>query len=117
MTTKEIADLSTWTAKSICDTIKESGRKIDAAGQDIIREYIQTCLHDWQVNGNASLENCAQMATEIFMRRKSETKTELETFNSLLIFGANFPEFVKENQRERDAEATQLANEIPPVKI
>ena len=116
MNTKEINDLAAWTAKSIADTIKEAGRTIDDAGTDIIREYVKACLIDWQHGGKASLENCAQLVTEIFQRRKSETATELEVFNAMMILGAKFPAFVAENQRERDAESAKFAAAMPAVK-
>lgn len=117
MNTTEINDLAAWTAQSISDTIKDSGRTIDAAGTDIIRQYVQTCLHDWQLLGKASREHCAELVTEIFTRRKHETTTELEAFNAMMIFGANFPAFVENNRRMEEAEAARLAATMPAVKV
>lgn len=117
MNEREIAELAAWTAKSIRDTVTDAGRELDDAGESIIREYIQTCLRKRERGDKISLETCSQLVTEIFLRRRNETTTELETFNAMMIFGSKFPAFVEENQRARDAEAARLAAEIPPVKV
>lgn len=103
MNDKEISALSTQTAADIAATIAKAGRAIDEAGTDILREYIQTCLGNWQRGEEISLEACSQWVTEIFTRRRNETQTELEAFNAMMIFGANFPAFVRDNQNQTEA--------------
>lgn len=117
MNEREIAELSAWTAKSIREAIEESERELDDAGEDIIREYIQTCLRKKERGDKITLETCANLVTEIFTRRRNETKADLETFNAMMIFGANFPSFVEENRRARDAESARLAEELPAIKV
>ena len=117
MNEREIAELAAWTAKSIREAITEENRELDDAGEDIIREYIQTCLRKKERGDKITLETCAQLVTEIFTRRRNETKTDLETFNAMMIFGAKFPSFVDQNRRERDAESARLAEELPAVKV
>lgn len=116
MTQKEINELAAWTAKTIRDTIEEAGRTLDDAGEDIIREYVQACLLHRERTGTATLEDCANLVTEIFQRRKHETTTELEAFNAMMIIGSKFPAFVRENQMARDEEAAQIAATLPAVK-
>ena len=117
MTNKEIAELATWTAKSIQDSVKESGRELDDAGTDIVREYVQSSLLKWQRGEKISHENLSKLVSEIFLRRRHETKNEDEVMNAIMVLGAKFPAFVENNQRERDEEAKKLAAEIPVVKV
>ena len=117
MNEREISKLAAWTAKSIREAIEEENRELDDAGKDILRECVQTCLLNWQRHGKFSPEDCAKTVTEIFQRRKQETKTDLETFNAMIIFGSKFPSFVAYNQRKREEEAARLAAEIPVVKV
>lgn len=100
MNDKEISALAKQTAEDIAETIRSAGRAIDEAGTDILRECIQTCLGNWQRGEEISLETCASWVTEIFTRRRNETQTELEAFNAMMIFGSNFPNFVRDNQTE-----------------
>lgn len=116
MNEREINELAAWTAKEIRNAVIEEGRLFDSAGEDILREYIRTCLINWQREGIATLEACSQQVTEIFQRRKHETQTELEVFNAMMIFGSKFPAFARNNQRERDEEAAQIAATLPAVK-
>ena len=98
------------------NTIKDSGRELDDAGEDIIREYVQAALTKWHRGEKINLENLSALLTEIFKRRQHETKNADEVMNSMLILGSKFPAFVEQNQRERDEEAKKLAAEIPAVK-
>ncbi len=117
MNKKEIAELAAWTAKSIKDTLTMDGRKLDAAGEDIIREYVQTDLTNWQRGEKISVESSAQLVQEIFTRRRHETKTEDEVFNAMMILCSKFPAFVESQKREREAEAERLAEKMPAVKV
>ena len=117
MDRKEIAALAAWTAREIQVTIKDSGRELDGAGEDIIREYVQASLTKWQRGEKINLENLSTLLTEIFQRRQHETKNADEVMNSMLILGSKFPSFVEEHQRERDAEAKRIAAAIPAIKV
>ena len=117
MNSREIERLAAWTARAIRDTITDSGRELDAAGEDIIREYVQTFLTKWQRGEKISLENLSELVTEIFQRRRHETQTDGEVINSLMILCAKFPSFVKENQRARDEEARKIASGLPAIKV
>ena len=116
MNKKEIAELAAWTARAIRDTIIDAGRKLDDAGEDIIREYIQACLLNRRLTGQATFEDSARLAEDILARRRLETKTENETVNAIMIFGAKFPAFITQLQRDRDAKAAKLAAMMPAVK-
>jgi hypothetical protein len=117
MTRKEIAELAAWTAKSIKDTLTMDGRKLDDAGEDIIREYVQRDLINWQRGEKITLENSTQLVQEIMLQRRHETDTEAEVYNALAVLCSKFPKFVEENQRERDAEAKRLAESMPAFKV
>lgn len=117
MNEREINELAAWTAKEIRNAVTEEGRAFDAAGEDIVREYVRTCLINWQRSGIATLEACSQPVTEIFQRRKHETQTELEVFNAMMIFGSKFPAFARNNQRERAEDAAKIAATLPAVKV
>ena len=117
MNSKEIARLAAWTARAIRDTITESGRELDAAGEDIIREYVQTSLTKWQRGEKVSAESLSELITEIFQRRRHETQTDGEVINSLMVLAAKFPSFVEQNQRARDEEARKIASGLPAVKV
>ena len=117
MNSREIAQLAAWTARSIRDTITDSDRELDAAGEDIIREYVQTSLTKWQRGEKISLKSLSELITEIFQRRQHETKTEGEVINSLMILAEKFPLFVKQNQSARDEEARKIASDLPAVKV
>ncbi len=116
MNTKEINELATWTAAEIRRTVLQEGRLFDAAGEDIVREYVRACLIPWQHGEKISVELCAKIADEIFSRRQNETQTQAEVRNAMLILGSKFPAFVADNQRERDAEAAQIAATLPAIK-
>ena len=117
MNEKEIAELAAWTAKAISDAVRQEKREFDDAGEDIVREYVQSCLLDWKRGKKISLEHCSEVVTEIFTRRRNETKTEGEVLNAMMILGSKFPSFVEEQQRERDAEAARLAASMPAIKV
>ena len=117
MTTKEINDLAAWTAREIRNTVLQEGRTFDATGEDIVREYVRSCLVSQNRGDKISAELCAKLATEIFTRRQHETQTQTEVMNAMLIFGSKFPSFVADNQRQRDAEAAQIAATLPAVKV
>ena len=117
MNKKEIAELAAWTAKSIKDALAMDGRKLDAAGEDIIREYVQSDLLNWQRGEKITLENSSKLVQEIFTRRRHETKTEDEVFNAMMILCSKFPAFVESQQRERESEAERLAETMPAVKV
>ena len=117
MNEREIAALAAQTAKDIHETITEAGRVLDAAGEDIIKEYLTACLRMWQHGEKVTHESISPLITEIFQRRRHETQTEEEVMNAMLIFGTKFPEFVENERRERDAEAAQIAATLPAVKV
>lgn len=117
MDRKEIAELAAWTAREIRIAIKESNRELDDAGEDIIREYVQTFLTQWQRGKKMNLEALSALLMEIFMRRRHETKNEDEVMNSMLILGSKLPSFFEEHQRKRDEEAKIIANAMPVVKV
>ena len=117
MTKKEISELAAWTAKSIQDTVRGSGRELDDAGTDIIREYVQSSLLSWERGEKITLENLSELVKKIFERRRHETKNEDEVMNAMMILAAKFPAFVENNQRQRDAEAQRIADAMPAVKV
>ena len=117
MTEKEINELAAWTAAEIRRTVLQEGRLFDAAGEDILCEFVRSCLLSQRRGDKISLELCAKIADEIFTRRKNETQTQAEVTNAMLIFASKFPSFVENNQRERDAEAAQIAASMPAIKV
>lgn len=117
MTSKEIADLAAWTANAIQSSLKMNGRKIDDAGADIIREYVQTDLTNWDRGKPIKVETSTQLAQEIMARRRHETQTENEVFISLSVLSSKFHEFVEDQIRKRAAEAKRLAATMPAVKV
>ena len=117
MNEKEIAELSAWTAREIRSAVLQEGRAFDAAGEDIVREYVQTCLLHWKRGGKVSLDHCAETVAEIFQRRQNETNTKEEVMNAMMLLGSKFPSFVEENQKQRDAEAAKIAASMPAVKV
>ena len=117
MTTKEINELAAWTAREIRKAVLQEGRSFDAAGEDILCEYVRSCLVSKNCGDKISLELCAKLLTDIFTRRQHETQTQTETMNAMLIFGAKFPSFVEDEQRQRDAEAARIAAVLPAIKV
>ena len=117
MTEREINELAAWTAKEIRNTVLQEGRQFDEAGEDILRECVRACLLSQKRGDKISLELCAKIVTEIFKRRQHETQTQTEVLNAMLVFGSKFPSFVADNQRQRDAEAAQIAATLPAVKV
>lgn len=117
MTSREIADLAAWTANSIRATLKFDGRKLDDAGADIIREYVQTDLTNWDRGEKVTAETSSRLAQEIMARRRHETQTENEVYISLSVLSSKFHEFVEEQVRKRDAEAKRLAATMPAIKV
>ena len=117
MTRKEIADLAAWTAKAIKDTLTMDGRRLDDAGADIIREYVQTDLTNWERGNKVTVESSSRLVQEIMARRRHETATEGEVFNALSVLCAKFPDFVKEQTQAREAEAKRLAAKMPAIKV
>ena len=117
MTRKEIADLAVWTGKAIKDTLTMDGRKLDDAGADIIREYVQSDLTNWERGNKVTVESSSRLAQEIMARRRHETQTEVEVFNSLAVLCTKFPEFVDEQLQARAAEAKRLAAKMPAIKV
>ena len=117
MTEREIKELAAWTAKAIKDTLTIDGRHLDDAGEDIIREYVQADLTNWNRGNKITMENSARLVNEIMLRRRHETKTEGEVFNALAIMCTKFPSFVEENQRKRDEEAAKIAAAMPAIKV
>ncbi|MBR3745664.1 MAG: hypothetical protein IKN27_01735 [Selenomonadaceae bacterium] len=117
MNEKEINELAAWTAAEIRRTVLQEGRLFDAAGEDILCEFVRSCLLSQRRGDKISLELCAKILTDIFTRRQHETQTQTEVMNAMLIFGSKFPTFVADNQRERDAEAAQIAASLPAIKV
>ena len=117
MTTKEINELAAWTAREIRNTVLQEGRTFDAPGEDILCEYVRSCLVSQNRGDKISAELCAKLATEIFTRRQHETQTQTEVMNAIVIFGAKFPSFVENEQRARDAEAARIAATLPAIKV
>jgi len=117
MTSKEIADLAAWTANAIQSSLKMSGRKIDDAGADIIREYVQADLTNWNRGENITVEKSTQLGQEIMARRRHETQTENEVFISMSVLSSKFHEFVEDQLRKRAAEAKRLAATMPAIKV
>ncbi len=117
MTSKEIADLAAWTANSIQTTLKFDGRKLDDAGADIIREYVQTDLTNWDRGNKVTVETSTRLAQDIMAQRRHETQTENEVFISLSVLSSKFHEFVEDQLRQRAAEAKRLAATMPAIKV
>ena len=116
MNEREIVALANQTAKEIRQSITEGGRVLDDSGEDIIREFLRASLRMWQHGKKVTPESMASLITEIIQRRRHETQTETEVMNAMVIFGAKFPAFVENDQRERDAEAKLIAATMPAVK-
>ena len=117
MTAKEIAELAAWTANSIQDMLTRDGRKLDDAGADIIREYVQADLTKWNRGEKITAESSSRLAQEIMARRRHETLTEGEVFISLSIICSKFHEFAEDQARKRAEEAKILAAKMPAVKV
>ena len=117
MNSREIDSLAAWTAKSIKETLTAEGRKLDDAGEDIIREYIQSDLKNFQRGEKITLENSARLVDEILARRRHETTTLGEVMNALSILSAKFPVFVEESLRQREEEAKRIAAKMPAIKV
>ena len=117
MDKKEIAYLASWTAKAIKDTLTQDGRQLDDAGEDIIREYVQTDLTNWERGEKITLDSSSKLVAKILERRRHETNTLSEVCNALMVLCSKFPEFVEENLREREAEARRLAASMPAIKV
>ena len=117
MNEREINELAAWTAREIRNAVLQEGRAFDAAGEDILCEYVRTCLVSQKRGDKISLELCAKLVTEIFTRRQQETQTQTEVMNAMLVFGSKFPSFVADEQRQRDAEAARIAAILPAVKV
>ncbi len=117
MDKKEIAELAAWTAKSIKDTLAYDGRQLDDAGEDIIREYVQTDLLNWQRGAKITLESSSLTVQKILERRRHETNTLNEVCSALMILCSKFPDFVASNMRAREAEAEIIADTLPAVKV
>ena len=117
MTSREIAELALWTAKAIQDTLAIDGRRLDDAGTDIIREYVQTDLKNWKRGEKITVGNSAALVKEILSRRSHETETFDEVINALTALYMKFPNFVEDQQRQREAEAKILAAVMPAIKV
>lgn len=117
MTSREIAELALWTAKAIQDTLAIDGRRLDDAGTDIIREYVQTDLKNWKRGEKITVGNSAALVKEILSRRSHETETFDEVISALTVLYMKFPDFVEDQQRQREAEAKRLAAVMPAIKV
>lgn len=117
MNEKELAELAAWTARAIRNTIIQSVRKLDDAGEDIIREYIQADLRNWQRGEKITFESSTKVAQEITSRRRHKTKTFDEVFSAIMILCTKFHDFVTNNLCKREAEVAKLAVAMPAVKV
>ena len=117
MNSREIAEMAAWTAKSIKDSLAMDGRRLDDAGEDIIKEYLRTDMRKWQLGEKITLESSSQLVKEILSRRRHETGTFDEVFSALLVLSSKFPDFVASNLRQREAEAKRIAAKMPAIKV
>ena len=117
MNNKEIDSLAAWTAKSIKDTLTMDDRKLDDAGEDIIREYVQSDLKNFQRGEKITLESSALLVEEILSRRRHETATLAEVRNALSILSLKFPAFVEDTLRQREEEARKIAAKMPAIRV
>ena len=117
MNSREIDSLAAWTAKSIKDALSVEGRRIDDAGEDIIREYVQSDLKNFRRGEKITLESSARLVEDILSRRRHETTTLDEVINALSILSSKFPAFVEDNLRQREEEARRIAAKMPAIKV
>lgn len=117
MNNKDIANLAAWTAESVRNTLINAGRQLDAAGEDIIREYVQADLQNWQYGKQIAVESSMQLAKEILARRRHETENADEVEFAMNVICSKFQSFIDAFQRERDAEAAKIAKSMPAIKV
>lgn len=117
MNNKDIANLALWTAEAVRKTMINAGRQFDAADEDIVREYIQADLQNWQHGKKIAVESSMQLAKEILARRNHETKNADEVEFAMQVICSKFQNFIDAFQRERDAEAAKIAESMPAIKV
>lgn len=118
MTNREIATLALKTARAVRNRMLKADRPFDAAGEDIIREYVQIGLQNhWQRGEEITFDSYMQLAKEILKWRNHETKTVGEVELAMNVICLKFKEFVEVYQRGRDAESARIAELLPAIKV
>lgn len=117
MINTEIADLALKTAQSVRNTMLKAGRHFDDVDEDIIREYVQANLQNWQRDKKVGVQSSMQLAEEILIRRNHETKNLVEVELAMRVISSHFKNFVEAFQRQRDAEAAKIAESMPAIKV
>ena len=117
MTNREIAHAAKIMARKCRRGLKKCDIKLDDAAENIICEYVQTELKNWQRENKYIPEISAQLVEKILSTRLQETATPFETVETLKLIFANLPVLFDKIQREREAEAKELAAKLPAIKV
>lgn len=94
MNPQEIAELAMWTARAIYDAFKADGVKLAAADENLIAQFVQRMLTDWQGGTQIDTKHMLKIVGEF---EKKNQKFSPEVIKVLEVFVEKFPLFVARN--------------------
>ena len=97
MNSQEIAELAMWTARSIYDALKEGGVNLSAVEENLIAQFVQRMLTDWQSGIKVDTRHMLKLVEE--MDTPKNHKLSPEILSVLTVFVEKFPLFVAENSK------------------
>lgn len=95
MNPQEIAELAMWTARAIYDTLKQDGVKLSAVEENLIAQFVQRMLTDWQSGKKIDTQHMLKLVDE--METPKNHKLSPEIIRVLTVFVEKFPLFVEGN--------------------
>ena len=94
MNNQEIAELAMWTARAIYDAFKADGVKLAAVDENLIAQFVQRMLTDWQGGVQINTKHMLELVSEF---EKKNQKFSPEVIKVLTVFVEKFPLFVAQN--------------------
>lgn len=92
MNNQEIAELAMWTARAIYDALKQDGVKLAAVEENLIAQFVQRMLTDWQNGIQIDTKHMLKLVKE--METPKNHKLSPEILRVLTVFVEKFPLFV-----------------------
>lgn len=97
MNGQEIAELAMWTARSIYDALKENGIDLSAVEENLIAQFVQRMLTDWQSGITVDTRHMLKLVEEMEMPKNHKLSPEI--LSVLKVFIEQFPLFVAKNSK------------------
>ena len=93
MNPQEIAELAMWTARAIYDALKQDGVRLSAVEENLIAQFVQRMLTDWQSGKKIDTQHMLKLVDE--METPKTHKLSPEIIRVLTVFVEKFPLFVE----------------------